>query len=83
MRREALKRQWISEPEPPVCEVCGHSIAYVPLVRAYEGEEDCPECRDARADYQRRHHPGGEGVSVVRITAAPTRAEVEAARRRS
>jgi hypothetical protein len=78
IRRDALKRRWIAEPPPPTCEVCGHSVAYVPLIMADRGEEDCQACRETRTEYQRRHHPGGAGVAVVRITRAPSRAELEA-----
>jgi predicted Zn-ribbon and HTH transcriptional regulator len=72
IRREALKRRWIAEPEPPKCEKCGNSIAYVPTVWAVKGEEDCPQCRADRIAYHARYG----GVAVVRITAAPTREQL-------
>ena len=40
VRREALRQRRIKEPPLPKCEVCCHSIAYLPMVKAYKGEEE-------------------------------------------
>jgi hypothetical protein len=79
LRREALRQRRIKEPPLPKCEVCCHSIAYLPMVKAYKGEEDCPHCREQRREYHRTH---GNTPSVIRIVDAPSREEVEEWRRR-
>jgi predicted Zn-ribbon and HTH transcriptional regulator len=55
IRRDALRQRRITEPSPPTCEVCGHSVAYVPTIWPEKGEEDCPACRQQRREYPRRH----------------------------
>jgi hypothetical protein len=79
LRREALRQRRIKEPPLAKCEVCGHSIAYLPMVKASKGEEDCPHCREQRREYHRTH---GNTPSVIRIVDAPSREEVEEWRRR-
>jgi hypothetical protein len=74
IRRDALRQRRIIEPSPPTCEVCGHSVAYVPTIWPEKGEEDCPACRQQRREYHRTH---GGTPSVIRIVSAPTREEVE------
>jgi len=80
IRREALRRRRITEPPAPKCAACGYSLAQAVVVSAYKGEMECSVCADARREYHRAH---GGGVSLIRITAAPSRAEIEAARERA